>query len=237
MDPENMAKRSEIDLAEATQAIARAKARMREGEIVSKAAKEFLAILNACQSEREITNWLQSHPLLIGKFAGARYPHVFKQFPIGSRFPDFVVLDSFSGGWDVTMIELEPPNVRLFTKEGNPARRLAGAIKQVDDWRNYVMSNRQEVLVRLSEYYMDKDMTYGPKHGDPRDCGGLPLADSRSTVYWHYCIVIGRRATLSDNERALKAKFLENHRIEVATHDRLVELFDQMKVFDYDESV
>jgi hypothetical protein len=32
-------------------------------------------------------------------------------------------------------VEIEPPDEPLYTKRGNPAARLATAIKQVQDWK------------------------------------------------------------------------------------------------------
>jgi hypothetical protein len=203
------------------------------GKVVSRKASSLRGKLNKCKTEREITPWLKNNPAVLGKLAHARYPHVFQNFPVGTRKPDFVVLDSFSGGWEVTMIELEPPSEQLFTKSGHPAKRLAGAIKQVDDWRSYVEKNRQEVLRRLSEYYMTKDLTYGTKTSLPTDCGGIPLSDVQSVVMWSYVIVIGRRDLLSASDSAKKAEYRSAHGIEIATYDGLVSITDRLEVLPF----
>jgi hypothetical protein len=62
---------------------------------------------------------------------------------------DFVVLAPLSGGFDVQFIEMEPPNGSLFTQDGKPANRLAGALAQVRDWKIYVDKNRDIVLKEL----------------------------------------------------------------------------------------
>ena len=222
---------AEVSHEEVVRVLAKIKGLMRDGHVISDEAREFETFLTKCKTEREITPWLRSHPWLIGKLVDARYPHVFHEFPVGTKYPDYVVLDSFSGGWDDTKIEFEPPTASLFTKGGVPARRLAGAVKQVDEWRTYLNTSRQEVLLRLADYYRSKDLTYGPKEGEARDCGGIALADPRSTVCWHYCIVVGRRSQLTKEATKLKAAFWEHHGIRVMTYDRLVEVFDKMSVF------
>ena len=44
------------------------------------------------------------------------------------------MLNSYSGAWEDMFVELEPVGDPVFTKAGVPGRRLAGALKQVEDW-------------------------------------------------------------------------------------------------------
>jgi hypothetical protein len=41
---------------------------------------------------------------------------------------DFILLGRYSGGFSIHFVEVEPPNVPLYTKKGVPHARLAGAI-------------------------------------------------------------------------------------------------------------
>jgi hypothetical protein len=74
------------------------------------------------------------------------------EFPFGTDYrADFVVMGPFSGGFDIQFIEMEPPNVPLFTGAGKPAARFAGALAQVRDWKIYVDKNRDIVLKELAK--------------------------------------------------------------------------------------
>lgn len=222
-------KPTESNLAEARKLIAWMKERIEQGDIVSAKALDLKRALDEAKTEQDISRWLKANPSVIGKLVNARYPHVFDNMRVGTRIPDFVVLDSFSGGWDVTFVELEPPNESLFTKAGVPAFRLAGAIKQCDDWRSYIGKHSDEVQRRLSEKYMAGDPIYPGKKDAPKDCRGIPLTDPQSTICWHFLIVIGRRDKLTPDQIARKADYRGNHRIEIATYDRLVTILDRME--------
>ena len=65
-----------------------------------------------------------------------------------------MVLGPFSGGWGVSLVELEPATASLFTRQGKPARRLADAVKQVDDWRTLLSRAKEEGMrdVNVSRY-------------------------------------------------------------------------------------
>ncbi len=228
-----MPTRKKPNLREVRKWLGEAKNLIKAGVIVSLKARRLREKLDTCVGEREILRWLKRNPMVIARLAHANYPHVFKEFPIGMRKPDFAVLDSFSGGWEVTFIEMEPPNARLFTKDGRPAERLAGAINQVDEWRAYVSKNLQEVLRRLSDHYGSKDLLGGIRTEPPADCRSIPLSDVQSTVYWNYIIVIGRREGLTAAENERKAEYRKGHGVEIATYDRLVSISDRLEVLPF----
>ena len=107
---------------------------------------ELTNILESGEGERPLLGWLKENPLVLTHtLRFCRYAAA--EFPFGTDFrADFVVLGPFSGGFDVHFIELEPPDAPLFTKNGTPAKRLAGAIAQVDSWRLFIERNRNCVL-------------------------------------------------------------------------------------------
>ena len=94
---------------------------------------DFQSFLDAQTGERQVADFIRQKPqvlywALCGRSGHCRF--VFHEFPLGSSFvADFVVLNSYSGVWEVKFVEFEPVDERIFTKAGVPAKRLAGAIK------------------------------------------------------------------------------------------------------------
>ncbi|HJU06967.1 MAG TPA: Shedu anti-phage system protein SduA domain-containing protein, partial [Rhodanobacteraceae bacterium] len=108
--------------------------------------EDFASYLEKQKGERGISELLRTHPqLLYWTFcrASGHDRYVLREFPLGSRFvTDYVILNSYSGVWEVMFFELEPVECRPFTKAGVPSKRLAAAIKQIDDWSEYFSSHK-----------------------------------------------------------------------------------------------
>ncbi len=97
----------------------------------------LLDALGRSSGERIIHSYLKKHPdLLWDAFmnCGGHSDYVIPEFRIGSRFRcDFVVMQSYSGGWNIEFVELEPVRVSLFNKERTPSKPLRIALNQIDD--------------------------------------------------------------------------------------------------------
>jgi hypothetical protein len=116
-------------------------------------AKSFTSALAKAATERAICAWLKRNPLVISHGLGGFPGKVVAEFPFGSDFrADFVMLTGFSGGFDIHFVELEPPNAALFTRSGAAAKRLNGALAQINAWRSYIETDRQSVLRELSKF-------------------------------------------------------------------------------------
>jgi hypothetical protein len=185
-------------------------------------APELEALINSATTERAILQWLKRkenkwilpRALKVAHFGGYAVP----EFPFGTDYrADFVVVGPFSGGFDVQFIEMEPPNASLFRQDGRPAKRLAGALTQVRDWKIYVEKNRDIVLKELSKFAKKKEM---PLHGRKSK---MPLYHPKTCINWVYHIVIGRRSSLSEEHLEKKAAFYSTESVEVMTYDRLID--------------
>lgn len=68
---------------------------------------------------------------------------VISKFKLGADFiADFVVCyDRGSYGFCYELIELEKPDVPLYTKSNRPSGRLVQAIQQIQDWRLWLLKN------------------------------------------------------------------------------------------------
>jgi hypothetical protein len=112
-------------------------------------AYSLTAALGKGQDERPVARWLKQNPLVISHSIGGEgfANMVADEFRFGTDYrADFVALGSFSGGFSVHFIELEPPSVQLFTRSGRAAKRLNEAISQVDSWRAFIEKHRDSVL-------------------------------------------------------------------------------------------
>jgi hypothetical protein len=108
--------------------------------------------------------------------------------------------DSMGFRWQA--VELESPLAKMFTKSGNPSAPLTHAIKQIQDWRMWLAVNQN---------YAARD----------RNHDGLGLTDIHSEV--HGLILMGRRATESDETGRLRRQMGRDAKIEIHTFDYLLE--------------
>ncbi len=189
---------------------------------------EFEAFLDQQSGERGIASFIQQRPQILywalcGRSGHCRF--VFHEFPLGNSFvADFVVLNSYSGVWEVKFVEFEPVDVPIFTKADVPAKRLAGAVKQADDWADYFEKNKNEVRRDLVRWAKSKDIP-GYSDGDrPSNFSGHHLADPTTNLFDSHHIFIGRRANTSPEHHSRKGRLSQRHNVEVATYDRLLDL-------------
>ncbi len=173
--------------------------------------QELTDLLKSAASERPILAWLKRNPLVLSH-----------------TLPFTRYVGPYSGGFDIHFVELEPPNVRLFTKSGVPARRLAAAIAQVDSWRLFIERNRQCVLRDLSKFMQQRELIFHDTEFEPMDHGGWPLYHPQVALDWSFEIVIGRRAEQSSADIQKKASFHKHHDIRVMTYDRMLEAAEKL---------
>lgn len=190
--------------------------------------EEFSGRLDAETGERGMQKLLEGRPQILYWAlcrAGGHYRCVFREFPLGSRYKaDFVVLNSYSGVWEVIFVELEPVDDRILTKAGLPTKRLAGAIKQVQDWRDYFESHKEAVRADLVRWARTKDIL---GYSDPRVISNHScnyLESSGTYLKDQYKVIIGRRKVLDASGHQRKARYSD--RVEVMTYDRLKDLVD-----------
>jgi hypothetical protein len=175
--------------------------------------------------ERSVLSSLKRNPLVLSQaIGGSVYSNkVVAEFPFGTDYrADFVAMGAYSGGWYVNFVEMEPPSVRVFTKTGVLAKRLNGAVAQVDSWRLFIEKNCPSVLKDLSKFAMTRELVWG-RNGELRDNVGWPIYHPRSHLIWKFHIVVGRRGDLSDEEIERKATYEQHHEISVMTYDRLLD--------------
>lgn len=160
--------------------------------------------LNNATREEDIQQFLQSNPqLLIQHLGGGHGRWVIPKKKLGSEhITDFVIGQKSSIGFEWQAVELESPLRPLFNKNGDPSQYLNHAIRQIQDWRAWLVSNQNYASRPISE-------------------SGLGLTDITGSVPG--LILIGRRdETLSQNN-ARRRQMVRDLNIEIRTYDYLVD--------------
>lgn len=195
---------------------------------------DLLRLLNTTTGERAVHRYLKNHPKLVWATfmrCGGHSDYVIPEFALGGKFrTDFLIMQSFSGGWNIALVELEPVDKKLFNQDGTPTKRLKGAIQQIDDWRRYVDSDKAAFCSALADAAMTDDL-FQPEFNDGREprCVKWPLRDPRTYLTIDYHIVMSRRDDLNEISQQLRAGYKPYHSIEIATYDRFVQVADNIE--------
>jgi hypothetical protein len=173
---------------------------------------EWHQVLNAADThEPEVHAFLERHPCMVPGYdafhaslePGPIYNCLFSKpvLPgIERRIPDFMWLPTDSETQWVVLVELEDPNKRWFTKDGQQTSELSQATAQVSDWLAHLLEPENMAMFR-SMYHI------------------------RRRVELSCCLIYGRRADAEANKRAASfRRQLRPSGIIWMTYDRLVPL-------------
>ncbi len=109
--------------------------------------RDFAGLLSTEPGEEQMQKFVEEHPqFLLGLFGQGDDCDVafITKPPIGTGYrADFALLNINQGGCRITLVELERPSEPLFTKRGTPAKTLQSALGQVQDWHEWITSNKQ----------------------------------------------------------------------------------------------
>lgn len=188
-------------------------------------------LLDSQATERQLHSYIRRHPWVLYWTlctAAGHSRYVLPSFPLGARYKtDFTILNSYSGAFEVYFIELEPATDRIFTRTGNPSRRLATAIKQIDDWRAFFEFNHAHVRSTLVDWARRKDVLGYHPNSEPFNYSGQHLHDPATPLLDHYLVVIGRSSAQSRDIQHLAGRFGRGHRAEVMSYDRILHLAER----------
>jgi hypothetical protein len=160
--------------------------------------------LDTAKREEDIQQFLQANPkYLIQRLGGGHGRWIIpKQRLGGQHVTDFMIGQRDSMGFRWQAVELESPLAKMFTKSGNPTAQLTHAIRQIHDWRMWLTSNQNYAARGRGE-------------------DGLGLSDIHPDV--EGLILMGRRATESDETRRLCRQMGRDAKIEIHTFDYLLD--------------
>jgi hypothetical protein len=182
--------------------------------------RELVAVLDADESEESIQKCVESHPEL-WRFVTANKPIVIPKMKLGERFvTDFMVFGSRHWCQSQTLaanfVELERAGARIFNRNGDPSATLTHAMRQVQDWKQWVSEHKQEVRDRLVE----KTLMRSERSPFEGTLAGHPVFG----FYDYYVIVIGRRHTMTIDERVRLQRMNEDTRgVKIVTYDMLID--------------
>jgi hypothetical protein len=166
----------------------------------------FRVCIDGAGDERPIQQFLTEHPILLAcVLHGGHGRWIIPQARLGAEFvPDFVLGEGDSDGVHWTLVELESPAAKLFTKKGPPSMQLNQAMYQVRTWRSWLEANRD---------YATRSPTgkgLGLTDINPATAAGL--------------ILLGRRAALTAKDIVRRKDLHAEQRIVVHTYDWLFEV-------------
>jgi len=161
-------------------------------EVLEKLAariQEFERLLGSASREELLKQFLVINPVLLDP-TGVQ---VTREVALGSEHKVDLAIKHVDS--DYTLVELEKQAHALFTQKGDPTKELSHAIRQAEDWRQWIHDNLAYAQNKL------------PGVNEPR-C-------------W---VVIGRDSSMNPKQRrSLQRKNAEQHHIRIMTYDELLQ--------------
>ncbi len=122
---------------------------------------EYNSLLVESTDERPLQRFLSENPHLLTKCIkpGHHGALCIPQPRLGSEYiPDFIIGGFDSAGVWWYLIELESPRKSMFNRNGDPSAALTHALRQVDDWRAWLMKNSAYAREELGYRDIDGDV-------------------------------------------------------------------------------
>ncbi len=166
--------------------------------------KALKKTLESANKEEDLQKILTKKPILLVQHLGGGHGRwVLPKKKLGAEYvTDFIIGEKHSFGFDWVAVELESPKNKMFTSKGDPTKELIHAIRQIQDWRSWLKSNRD---------YATRD----------RNRKGLGLTDIDSNVPG--LILIGRRGEINKSTDELRRQMVQDLNITIHTYDFLID--------------
>jgi len=153
--------------------------------------------------------------------------------PIGNFFyADYAIITIGQGGCGVTLIELERPSDKLFTKKLTPAKKLQTALGQIDDWNEWLINNKQTFsntileLLKKAPLYPNTDKKGSFKcMSNNKIENGWKGFGGYDECYIGNMLVISRWSKLSDKEKKRLVFYNSKNRqnyFQIRTYEQLI---------------
>lgn len=172
---------------------------------------EWRALLNSStEKEMAYLKYLHEHAGFFFHNSRNRLLSI-SEFEFGSDLrADFVVCeDRASYGFEYEFIEIESPNDNIYTARGNPSAALTTAVNQIQQWRHWLISHREEAKKILpSKSFIVTDQPA-----------------------FKYTIIIGRR-NFSADYLHMRNMFAEQMNIQIRSFDYLTDKLLQRRFDD-----
>lgn len=152
--------------------------------------------------EEAIQYFFEAEPAFLRPLLGST-TRISSQVRLGTRFIcDFASFGSriTLAQLDATLVELEPPGTRLFTRKGDPTADFTHWLRQVNDWLGWCDVHAPYLQ---SEFFPDS------------------TADEHVAVT--ALLVVDRRESIPRDRRSV-VRHMQNERLKICTYDHLREL-------------
>jgi hypothetical protein len=204
---------------------------------------KLIEVLDQTKGEREIHAFLKKEPLLVWATfmdCSRHSDYVISEFSLGGKHrTDFVIMQSFSGGWNVVFVELEAVDKKPFDRKKInqkqeikvPSDSLGIAIAQIKDWRRFEEGDGATLRSNLADAAQKYDTLY-PERNLAREpwCVKMPLRDPKTYLCCKYFIVMGKRSHFDENLIHEKSNFPKDYSgIELLTYDRFIEAAEKLE--------
>jgi len=196
----------------------------KSNEKLEKFLLEFDIVLNSSK-EQDIHDFLKKNDRLLGFNSWDSF--VTSKYKLADKYvPDFVVVGLAplcnSPILSVTFVEIERANEALFTKSGDPTSFLTHAIRQVQDWKGWVLENRNYLQYEIQKLILKKNDTNVSKESKWKR-NKIPNTISYGFID-EYIVVAGRRNSMTMEDRLRLSQMNRDlDRIKVITYDVLMD--------------
>jgi antiviral defense system Shedu protein SduA len=201
-------------------------------EVVAMATRLHEAVEKSA-GERQVHRELELRPWVMNDLVaiGCKVGFVVSHFKLGDEYEaDFVVLHGFSGGWEVHLIELEPPAESPFNARGDFSGRMNHAAGQIRRWKQFYdrVDKRPYFVAQLRDAVVEKDLIWRDGR-EPLDSASMLLTDPRSLLIMCYHVIMGRRQHFTPEWTARKAALVATDGFELITYDRVLDVWDRQR--------
>lgn len=204
-------------------------------DLLKSVALDFEKLLEEGDNEEAVHQFLNNNRWILG-FISERTGYGYGEFMVESKFKladsfvtDFVML-GFVYENDprpiIWFIEIERPRMPLFTKNGDPSSGLTHAIRQVQNWKQWVQLNRSYLHSRIIQMVVeDSGLTASIAKYIRVLRRGSSIAERLAHgMREYYFVVAGRRTSMTVANRLLLAQMNQDLQgIGIFTYDSILE--------------
>jgi hypothetical protein len=156
--------------------------------------------------EQDVQDFLAANPLILERWISnlSNKTQFLSQVSFHKYVTDFAVgnWSETTSRWEWTLIEIERPSYKLFTRSGDPSYQLTHALRQIADWRAWIQNNLHYARTILPDV--------------------LPLCSVR--------VVMGRRRDVLDVHRDLLEMLqIQSLGVRINTYDALLDVCNSIE--------
>ena len=187
-------------------------------EITRAEAAAYERALTEARNEDDMQRFLESHPRMLAQhLSGERLAWVMPQRRLGSEYvTDFLIAQRAAGRYSWCAVELERPQARMFTRNGDPSHVLTHALRQITDWRTWLARN----------------LGYASRAPER---SGLGLVDIEPDL--DGMVIIGRDSEVPPGTADLRRTICRSYNVRIETYDWLLSTArDRLEVLERAEN-